>query len=261
MFLVFDGSNVLMRAYGVAKVNGGDCVAIALGIIMSAIRKYKPTHVAYVLDPKGGTFRNEEYPEYKSTRERDPVKDKEVSALRKQLKQELADRGIKVIVKKGFEADDVIGAITVKAEKAGMQSIIVSNDKDMAQLLTKNVSLLRKAGPEYVMITADNCESIFGAKPKRIVCMLMLLGDDIDCIPGVDGIGPVAAGKLLATCKKIEKADTSIVSKRQQQAYADHKPMFKMTRNLLTIRTDCTKVKVSSYSYASPVPSAGFGML
>lgn len=244
----------MRRAYAVSHGDVERAVVVCIGIVRSDINKSKATHVAFVLDSKGKNFRHKLYEDYKN-RERDPVITKAMIVMTKKVVVKLEEMNIKTVVIKGYEADDIIGALTKTAE-LHMPVRIVSNDKDMTQLIRKNVEVQRNKE----IITRKNCESIMGAKPKRVVCMLMVLGDAIDNVPGIAGIGPVAAAKLIATSKRIETADTSVLNKAQRQAFESHRPVFKLSRKLITLASDCMEVELPEYAYKR-AKQTGFGKL
>lgn len=251
--LIFDGSNVIMRAMCAVPemlTSGGfpvNAIKGTVNIVISSIIKYKPTHVVFVVDGDKKTHRHKIFKEYKGQRTRDP----ELTASLKKQKPVIYDileaLGIHTLIKHGVEADDIIGTLSRLGIEAGMEVHIVSNDKDMAQLLVKGVTILRQNTHTKTTdeITRKTCEAVYGAKPKRIPCMLMMLGDKVDNIPGVKGIGPAAIAKLFATSKRIENADTSVLNKSQQAAFAEAATRFPLVRELVTIDTSIIEYKLS----------------
>lgn len=252
MLLLFDGSNVMHRALAVGKdVNGA--VAVTMRIVQSNIRKYKATHVAFVFDPVGPTFRHKLYKRYKEGRDKTEEKIAAIKEISQRVREQLTERDIRCVRLKGFEADDVIGAFVHSTD---MPVTIVTNDKDMAQLLDGRVTLSRQAGD----IDADNCEQKIGAIPERVVCYLMALGDGIDNVPGIKGVGPVAAKKLVESSDRLETADTSCLNAAQREAYVHASRYFKYTRRLITLAVDCKRFDVERYRLQE-VKKQGFGLI
>ena len=251
--MIFDGSNVIMRAfYAVPKLNTStdfptNAIKGTINIVIANIMKYKPTHVAFVVDGDKKTHRHKIFKAYKGQRVRDPEVTQSIAQQKPVLYDLLKALGIKVIVKHGVEADDIVGTLTRMGVEANMEVLIVSNDKDMAQLLTKGVTILRQNTHTKTtdVITRKECEAVYGAKPKRIPCMLMMLGDSVDNIPGVKGIGAAAIKKLFETSKRIEKADTSVLNKAQRAAFEAAASTFPLIRELVTINCDVIEYKLS----------------
>lgn len=242
--LIFDGNNILNRGYHAVPFMSSpkgiptNAVKGAMNIMMSAVSRFSPTHVAVVFDHPSKNFRHDLFPEYKGNRERDPEKHARLKPQKKLIRKMLKRLGIKVFHKKGLEADDVIGTLAVSAD--GFDQItIVSNDKDFAQLLTRRIRMLRVTGSgdnrvEHTL-TSKNCEEHFGVKPNQIVDFLMILGDKVDNIPGVKGMGEKRAADFLKQHGSIIDA---IDLGNAPAAIAQSKKQFKLTRKLVTIKTD-----------------------
>lgn len=155
-----------------------------LNMLRSLIMQYKPSHIAVVFDAKGKTFRDELFEQYKS--QRPPMPDD----LREQiapLHEMVAAMGLPLLVVAGVEADDVIGTLALQASKKGLPVLISTGDKDMAQLVTADITLINTMtntllGPAEV---ADK----YGVPPELMVDFLALMGDSSDNIPGVPGVG------------------------------------------------------------------------
>lgn len=241
MIVLFDGSNVMRRALAVGKTVPA-ATAITERIVKSNLRKYRATHAAFLYDPKGKTFRHELYKQYKAGRKRDPETDRLMKELTPRVKERLDALGVRSVRKSGYEADDLIAAFAIQSD---MDVTIVSNDKDMAQLINDRITLVRQDGE----VDVSNCVSKIGADPDRVVCFLMAIGDSIDNVPGVEGVGPVAARKLISTAEKLEDSDLSVLNKGQQKEFAKAKKRFKTTRKLITLRHDCIEVNIGKYKY------------
>lgn len=258
--LIFDGSNVFNRAYhAVPLMNNSkglptNAIKGTVNIVVSCVMHWKATHVAFVFDTPRPTHRHKLFSGYKAGRTKDPMDTELMKAQRKPLYRLLTAMGIKVVFKHGYEADDLIGTIARTASRKGYKVIIVSNDKDIAQCIDENTIMLKYQShlKAYQEVNLSNCVDIFDVTPDRIPCKLMLLGDGVDGIPGVDGIGPATAVKLIATSDKVETADTSVLNKKQLANFEEARRRFKLIRRLATI--DCTIIKISLKSLRVTVP-------
>lgn len=237
--ILIDGSNWLFRAYHALPpltAPDGTPSGAVFGInnmIKRLIKDYQPERLAVVFDPPGKTFREDIYPEYKANRSETP------EDLRPQfpLVMELCEAmGLKVLQVPKVEADDVIGTLATRAAKEGQPVLIVTGDKDMAQLVTEGVHLLdtmknRRMDPAGV-------EEKFGVAPEQIIDYLALMGDASDNIPGVPGVGPKTAAKLIREFGSlegvIENAD-AIKGKMGEKIRASIS-FLPMSKNLATIR-------------------------
>ncbi|PHM71230.1 DNA polymerase I [Xenorhabdus sp. KJ12.1] len=196
--ILVDGSSYLYRAYHAFPPltnSAGEPTGAMYGVLnmlRSLIMQYRPSHVAVVFDAKGKTFRDELFAEYKS--HRPPMPDD----LRDQIEplhNMVRAMGLPVLVVPGVEADDVIGTLALQAEKEGRSVLISTGDKDMAQLVTPNITLINTMtntilGPEEVI-------EKYGIPPELIIDFLALMGDSSDNIPGVPGVGEKTALGLL----------------------------------------------------------------
>lgn len=238
--LVVDGSNALYRAhYAVPPMthkDSGTPVNAILGfmrILKSNLYQVNPSHAVVVFDRGGKNHRHLIYPEYKAPREKDAEIE---SALNKQIpiiRDLVLAMGIRVIGKRGIEADDIVGSMAVQYAK---MSYILSGDKDFAQLVSKKVRLINPN--KKVTITVDNIEEVYGFPAKRFIDFLMLDGDKIDNIPGVPGIGLVTAQKLLAKYCKADSIPCEAFPKAARENFPAVKRQLKLARKLVTIKTD-----------------------
>ncbi|MFT4993347.1 MAG: DNA polymerase-1 [Paraglaciecola sp.] len=199
-FILVDGSSYLFRAYHVPYLqalstsSGQPTGAITgvLNMIKSLQKEYPNGNVIVVFDAKGKTFRNDLYPEYKSTR---PPMPDELRSQIKPLHQIIEAMGLPLLVIEGVEADDVIGTLANQASSLGMETVISTGDKDMAQLVTPHVRLINTM-TNLEMDEAGVMEK-FGVRPDQIIDYLALMGDKVDNIPGVNKCGPKTAAKWL----------------------------------------------------------------
>lgn len=196
--ILVDGSSYLYRAYHAFPPltnSAGEPTGAMYGVLnmlRSLLLQYQPSHVAVVFDAKGKTFRDDLFAEYKS--HRPPMPD-DLRAQIEPLHNMVKAMGLPLLVTPGVEADDVIGTLALEAEKAGHAVLISTGDKDMAQLVTPNVTLIntmnnRILGPQEV------CDK-YGIPPELIIDFLALMGDSSDNIPGVPGVGEKTAQALL----------------------------------------------------------------
>ncbi len=197
-FILVDGSSYLFRAYHAAPnfTNGdGQPTGAVYGVInmlRSLLKQFETDRVAVIFDAKGKTFRNDMYPEYKANRP--PMPDDlrcQIEPLHKLIKA----MGLPLISISGGEADDVIGTLASQASKAGIPVLISTGDKDMAQLVDENVTLINTM--TNVIMGPEGVEEKFGVPPELIIDYLALMGDTSDNIPGVPGIGDKTARALL----------------------------------------------------------------
>ncbi|AGH75487.1 DNA polymerase I [Edwardsiella piscicida] len=196
--ILVDGSSYLYRAYHAFPPltnSAGEPTGAMYGVLnmlRSLIMQYQPSHVAVVFDAKGKTFRDELFAEYKS--HRPPMPDD----LREQiapLHQMVEAMGLPLLVVPGVEADDVIGTLARRAELAGRHVLISTGDKDMAQLVTPNITLINTM-TNTVLGPQEVCDK-YGVPPSLIIDFLALMGDASDNIPGVPGVGEKTAQALL----------------------------------------------------------------
>lgn len=196
--ILVDGSSYLYRAYHAMPPltnSDGESTGTIYGVInmlRKLIRDYKPEHMAVVFDAKGKTFRNDLYAEYKATRP--PMPDD----LREQIApihEIVKAMGLPLLCVDNVEADDVIGTLAKQATAGGIETVISTGDKDMAQLVSEHVTLVNTMNNSKTDIAA--VQEKFGLTPQQIVDYLALMGDKVDNIPGVDSVGPKTATKLL----------------------------------------------------------------
>ncbi len=193
--ILIDGSSWLYRAYHVLPplTNGNNEPTGAIygmtNMLRKFLREYEADRIVVVFDPRGGTFRNELFADYKANR---PPVPEELSAQFEGIKAVIAALGLPMLQVKGVEADDVIGTLTVR--ESG-EVLIVTGDKDMAQLVNARVSLLDTMQDRVTDET--RVQEKFGVGPELITDFLALVGDSSDNIPGVDKVGPKTAAKWL----------------------------------------------------------------
>ena len=199
--VLVDGSSYLFRAYHVPYLQalstsyGQPTGAITgvLNMIKSLQKDYPNGNIVVVFDAKGKTFRNDMYPEYKANR---PPMPDDLRTQIAPLHEIIEAMGLPLLVIEGVEADDVIGTLADQATKLGIETVISTGDKDMAQLVTPHVRLINTM-TNVEMDEAGVVEK-FAVRPDQIIDYLALMGDKVDNIPGVDKCGPKTAAKWLA---------------------------------------------------------------
>lgn len=246
--ILIDGSSYLYRAFfacpPLTNPQGEPTGAIfgIINMIKSLLNQYNPSHIAVVFDAKGGSFRNQIYPEYKATRETMPndlvVQIEPIHTIIKAM-------GLPLLCVDGVEADDVIGTLAAQAIRKEKEVLISTGDKDMAQLVNSHVTLINTMNNQ--ILTPDNVAQKFGVPPQYIVDYLALMGDKSDNIPGVSGVGEKTATVLLNHFNGLNdlynrldevpalsiRGAKSIVKKLQ-----DHKKEAELSYRLATIKTN-----------------------
>ncbi len=199
------------------------------------VSDYQPEVMVVVFDASGKTFRDDIYAEYKANRASMPD---DMRSQIKPLYSVVEKMGFPLVIIEGVEADDVIGTLSVQATKAGLNTVISTGDKDMAQLVNDNVTLVNTMN--NTVMDVDGVVEKFGVKPSQIIDYLTLVGDTSDNIPGVPSCGPKTAVKWLAAHENlqgvIDTADSvkGKIGEKLRDAIA-HLPM---SQDLATIRLD-----------------------
>ncbi|MBQ7854801.1 MAG: DNA polymerase I [Muribaculaceae bacterium] len=204
------------------------------------LRKENPTHVAVCFDPKGGTFRHEAYPEYKAQRDAQP---EDITLSIPYIKDILAANNITVLEVPGYEADDVIGTISRKAEGEGYLTLMMTPDKDYGQLVTDRVLMYRPAlkGAGFeVRGVKEVCEKYGISSPLQVIDLLALEGDASDNIPGCPGVGEKTAVKLIGEWGSVENLIENVDSLKGavQKKISENIEKIKFSKFLVTIKTD-----------------------
>ncbi|MGD9384948.1 MAG: DNA polymerase I [Thioalkalispiraceae bacterium] len=239
--ILVDGSSYLFRAYHVMRDfsnSKGEPTGAIYGVInmMKRLKKdYPDDHIAVVFDAKGKTFRNDMYPQYKANRP--PMQD-ELRVQIKPIHEIIEAMGFPLLCVDGVEADDVIGTLAQQASEQGLETIISTGDKDMAQLVNDHVTLINT-----MTETSMDHEGVikkFGVKPEQIIDYLTLIGDTSDNIPGVPKVGPKTAVKWLeqyGTLENIIKHADEIKGKVGENLRASLEQL-PLSKQLVTIKRD-----------------------
>ncbi|EJG3423173.1 DNA polymerase I [Salmonella enterica] len=246
--ILVDGSSYLYRAYHAFPPltnSAGEPTGAMYGVLnmlRSLIMQYQPTHAAVVFDAKGKTFRDELFEHYKS--HRPPMPD-DLRAQIEPLHAMVKAMGLPLLAVSGVEADDVIGTLAREAEKVGRPVLISTGDKDMAQLVTPNITLINTM--TNTILGPDEVVNKYGVPPELIIDFLALMGDSSDNIPGVPGVGEKTAQALLqglggldtlyAEPEKIAGL-TFRGAKTMAAKLAQNKDVAYLSYKLATIKTD-----------------------
>lgn len=228
--------NFLHRAFwamgGLTNKDGNPTGAVRglVSILLADIKHVDATHCAVVFDRKGRNFRHRLYPEYKAHRSGGPDLSPQVLPAKRLLNA----MGIRVFGIRGVEGDDLVGSLAYKFRKKA-DVYIASTDKDFAQFVDKRVKLLR---PKGVVLDHDGVVAEYGVKPCQIVDYLMMLGDKVDNVPGIDKVGPKTAVKLLEKHGTLDRVLKREKFSPKMQPYIDAaSKRFDLTRKLITIDT------------------------
>jgi len=239
--LLVDGSSYLYRAFHALpdlRNPQGQPTGAMYGVInmLKRLRKDYPTaYAACVFDAKGKTFRDDWYPEYKANR---PSMPDDLVCQIAPLHAAVRALGWPLLMIDGVEADDVIGTLTRQAEAAGMQAVVSTGDKDLAQLVTSQVRLINTMTNE--VLDEAGVLAKFGVPPARIVDYLTLVGDAVDNVPGVNKVGPKTAVKWLAEFGDLDAiiARAGEVKGAVGENLRQALDWLPMGRKLITVKTD-----------------------
>jgi len=208
--------------------------------IFNLIKSESPDFLVCAFDSKEKTFRHEIYNDYKANRSPMP---EELQNQLPHLWQILELMNIPILKKAGFEADDIIGTIAQNAEKKGLDSFIVSGDKDFMQLITNHISMYSpgtRKTPHPVIFNPKKVEEKWGIPPNKIIDLLALMGDSADNIPGVSGVGEKTAVKLIKQFGSLESAlenADKISNKRVNRGLKEDVENAKLSKKLARIHT------------------------
>jgi DNA polymerase-1 len=211
-----------------------------INTLLAILEKETPTHIGVAFDTSAPTPRHIKYPAYKAQRDEMP---EELAAAIPHVKALCRAFHIPVLEIDGFEADDIIGTLVKRAEPAGFESFMVTPDKDFAQLLSNQTFMWKpgRKGNDHEVINLEKLPDIWGvAEPHQIIDLLGLMGDASDNIPGIPGIGPKTAQKLIAEFGSIENliAGASRLKGRQKELVETHSDQALLSKELATIIID-----------------------
>ncbi|MBQ8803613.1 MAG: DNA polymerase I [Tyzzerella sp.] len=246
--VLIDGHSILNRAfYGVPDLTNSEglhtnAIYGFLNIMFKILEEEKPEYLTVAFDVHAPTFRHEMYPEYKGTRK--PMMDE----LRQQvpvIKDVLKAMGVKIIEQAGLEADDLLGTISKRCEKEGMDVAIISGDRDLLQLATEKVKIripkTKQGKTEVEDYYAADVKTRYEVTPKEFIDLKALMGDTSDNIPGVPSIGEKTATKIIVEYGSIENAFAhveEIKPPRASKAMQEHYDLAQLSKVLATINVE-----------------------
>ncbi len=240
--LLVDGSSYLYRAYHALpdlRAKDGFPTGAIRGVVsmMKLLREqYPAAHGACVFDDKGKTFRDDWYPAYKATRA--PMPD-DLARQIEPIVEAIRLLGWTVLTVPGIEADDAIGTLSRMAAEGGFDVVISTGDKDLAQLVGPNVTLINTMSQERLDVAGVQAK--FGVPPERIVDYLALIGDSVDNVPGVDKVGPKTAARWIAEHGSLDGVIAAAPAMKGAAGENLRRALdfLPLGRKLVTVATDC----------------------
>ena len=249
MLYLIDGSSQMYRAYHapVRTAEGGllrnaqgtptNAVYIFVNMLRKLLNEHKPEFIAASFDLPGRTFRDDLVADYKANRT--PMPD-ELAQQIKMVHAACEALGVPILTSERYEADDVIGTLATRAAEQGYEVAIVTGDKDFFQLVHDGLKVYNPK-EEGTWYDADGVKEKFGVAPEQVVDVLALMGDSIDNIKGVPGIGEKGARDLIAKYGNLEELlahASEVPNKRQREGLLNHADDARQSRELARIRTD-----------------------
>ncbi|HSN78651.1 MAG TPA: DNA polymerase I [Anaerolineae bacterium] len=248
--LLIDGHSLAFRAYHALPVGmatrSGEPTNATFGffsMLLNTLREQQPDYVAVAFDV-GKTFRHAEFPDYKGHRERMP------DDLRQQVTriQEIVQAlNIPIYTREGYEADDVLGTLAKQAEAQGVETMIVTGDRDIVQCVTERTSVLTSGRKfsDTIVYTPETVRERWGLAPRQLIDLKALLGDTSDNVPGVKGVGEKGATDLIQTYGSVDAVYEhldEITAKRTRTALEEGRDSAFLSKHLVTIITEVSGV-------------------
>ena len=246
--VLIDGHSILNRAfYGIPELTNSEglhtnAVYGFLNILFKILDEEKAQYLAVAFDLKAPTFRHKMYAEYKGTRKAMPEELREQVPV---MKEVLSAMGVPLLMKEGYEADDLLGTIAGQAERAGLEVSIVSGDRDLLQLATDKVQIripkTKRTGTEIENYYAADVKEKYLVTPTEFVDVKALMGDASDNIPGIPGIGEKTATKIISEFGSIEKAHDHLEEIKPNKAklsLEEHYDLAVLSKTLAKINTE-----------------------
>ena len=239
--ILVDGSSYLYRAYHAlppltsSKGHPTGAIRGVISMIKKILIDHPHSPIAVVFDTKGKNFRHDLYKEYKANRP--PMPDDLVLQI-KPIHEIVKALGIKLLMVEGVEADDVIGTLAFQAQERKLDTVISTGDKDMTQLVCKNVKVVNTMKDELLDI--NGVKRKFGVFPEQIVDYLALIGDSSDNVPGVDKVGPKTAVKWIQEYQNIETIiqNAENITGKVGENLRNGITQLKLSKELVTIKAD-----------------------
>ncbi|HVS88607.1 MAG TPA: DNA polymerase I [Candidatus Acidoferrum sp.] len=210
-------------------------------ILRRLIKDYEPDYLGVVFDTKGPTFRDKLFEKYKA--QRPPMPD-DLSIQIPYVRKLCEAMRLPILEFQGYEADDVLGAMAKQAAKENLEVLLITNDKDMMQLVNDGVRILRTGSggaKADVIVDEKKVEEILGVPPGKVIDVMALMGDTVDNIPGAKGIGEKGATELIRKYGSVENAldhAAEVSNKRYREALQQQRGQVLMSKQLATIATD-----------------------
>jgi DNA polymerase-1 len=258
IFLI-DGNSLCYRAFyaiqslSTSKGMPTNAIYGFIAMFRKVMKDYDPEYLAVVFDPKGPTKRHKEFADYKLQRK--PMPD-DLKAQMPRIKEVVAAYNVPVFELPGFEADDVIATLTEKSVRMGLEVVIVTGDKDSFQLIDDNVTVLSQHMKDAKVYDDKEVEAKFGVGPRKMTEFMALVGDTSDNVPGVAGVGPVTAAKLINEFGDIETLYSNLDKVKQESLRAkleSGKEMAFLSRSLVTLEKELpVDVKLDEVKMSSP---------
>ena len=240
--VLIDGNSLLFRAFYAmrpmvtSKGIHTQGVFAFVNMLNKILREYEPEHIAVAFDVKGGTFRHEEYKDYKAGRQKTPP---ELLSQIPLLHKVLEAMNVAILEKQQYEADDIIGTVSSKASSEGLSTLIISGDKDELQLIDENVNVLinRKGMSEFDIYDLERMNERYGLTPEQFIDLKGLMGDSSDNIPGVAGIGEKKGLALLEEYGSLENVldHADEIKGKMGENIRESKEIARMSKWLATI--------------------------
>ena len=208
--------------------------------LLEVLEKYDPTHIAVCFDHKSENVRKQEYPLYKANRDETP---EDIKRSEPFIRQIIDAFNIPILEKEGYEADDVIVTLATRAEKEGYTTYMMTPDKDFGQAVTEKILMFKPArggNPPEIMGPEEVCTKFGLDRTEQIIDYLGLMGDAVDNIPGVPGVGAKTASKLLKEFGSMDGIyeNTDKIKGKLREKIEDNKEQAYMSKHLATIITD-----------------------
>ncbi|MBY6309305.1 DNA polymerase I [Alcaligenes faecalis] len=240
--LLVDGSSYLYRAYhampDLRNAQGQPTGALygVINMLRRLLQDYQADYMVCVFDAKGRTFRDDLYDQYKANR---PSMPEDMAVQIEPIHKAVRAMGWHLICQPGVEADDIIGTLSRLAAENGIETVVSTGDKDLAQLVNEHVQLVNTMSNEKLDV--EGVTSKYGVRPDQIIDYLMLIGDTSDNIPGVPKVGPKTAAKWLAEYGSLDELlqHADKIKGVAGQNLRDFSSNFDMTRKLVTVKLDC----------------------
>ena len=239
--VLIDGSSYIYRAfYALPPLTSpkGEPTGATYGfirMISKLMNDLNPEYIAVAFDHPGKTFRHEEFKEYKATRKETPD---ELKVQIPRIKQILKLWGIPILEIPGYEADDIIATLAKRASERDFEVIVVTPDKDMLQLVNSRVKVLNPVND--ILFDKEEVKKKYGVYPEQFVDYLSMIGDPVDNITGVHGVGPKTAQKLLEEFESVENIYKNLdkLKDKLKIAFEEAKERLELNRSLIELKKD-----------------------